>query len=66
MTRSGTPTGSTGTTTMPLRFAGDDVDAETASPIRVRITTRGRDSSISRDPLVVITGSAYGYLRETC
>ena len=59
----GTLTGSTGSVTTPLGFAGEYTDAETGFVyLRNRYYDPATGQFISRDPLTAITRSPYGYV----
>ncbi|MCA1684017.1 MAG: RHS repeat-associated core domain-containing protein, partial [Actinobacteria bacterium] len=59
----GKKTATTGTATTPFGFAGEYTDAETGFQyLRARYYDPGTGQFLSRDPLVALTGSAYGYV----
>ena len=58
----GKPTASTGSVSTPFGFAGEYADAETGFVyLRARYYDPATGQFISRDPLVALTRSAYGY-----
>ena len=61
----GRPAGSTGSVANPLGYAGQYTDAESGLIyLRARYYDPGTGQFLSRDPLVALTGSAYGYVRD--
>jgi RHS repeat-associated protein len=56
-------TGRSGSATTPLGYAGEYTDAETGfTYLRARYYEPATGQFLSRDPLVALTGSAYGYV----
>ncbi len=61
----GNPTGSTGTTTTPLRFAGEYADAETGLLyMRARYYDPATGQFLTRDPLESLTRHPYTYVGD--